>query len=140
MPDWSIKITNVGGTPAFVPDLIGAKPGLALVAQVDDLVTWNNTTDQPHWPWPTDPSFNPLPDAQVSVQMGNYLLGSDSAQPVVASELRREHAGQRQHDLLLLQAQSADPRHDHSDAHSSAAATGRRLGGSNPPRVLTRRP
>jgi hypothetical protein len=79
MPDWSIKISVVAGNPAFVPDLIDAQPGTPLVAQVDDLVTWNNTTDQSHWPWPTDSSFNPLPDAQVSVQLGNYL--SDSIPP-----------------------------------------------------------
>ena len=79
MPDWSIKITVVGGNPAFVPDLIGAQAGSPLVAQVDDLVSWNNTTDQPHWPWPTDQNFKPLQDKDVSVQNGNYL--SDDIPP-----------------------------------------------------------
>jgi hypothetical protein len=87
MPDWSIKIINTPNGAAFVPDLFGAQPGSPvgsqpgspLAAQVDDLVTWNNTTDQPHWPWPTDQNFKPLPDSQVSVQAGNYL--SDQIPP-----------------------------------------------------------
>jgi hypothetical protein len=78
MPDWSIKIVPAtpapaGAAAAFVPDLKGAKPGQPLVAQVDDLVTWNNTTNDAHWPWPTDQNFTPLPDAQVSIANGNYL-------------------------------------------------------------------
>ena len=83
MPDWSIKIIGIPGGAAFVPDLVGTQPGQPLVAQVDDLITWNNTTDQPHWPWPTDANFVPLPDAQVSVQAGNYL--SDSIPPGMSS-------------------------------------------------------
>jgi plastocyanin len=78
MPDWSIKIVPAAHpTPqapaAFVPDLIGKKPGDSLSAQVDDLVTWNNTTNDAHWPWPADHNGNPLPDAQVSTANGNYL-------------------------------------------------------------------
>jgi plastocyanin len=78
MPDWSIKIVPADNpTPqapaAFVPDLIGKKAGNPLSAQVDDLVTWNNTTNDAHWPWPADQNGNPLPDAQVSTANGNYL-------------------------------------------------------------------
>jgi hypothetical protein len=78
MPDWSIKIvaaaTNVAGAPAqFVPDLVDAHGGQPLAAQVDDLVTWNNTTGEAHWPWPTDQNYAPLPDSQVSTKNGNYL-------------------------------------------------------------------
>jgi hypothetical protein len=78
MPDWSIKILRAThptaqAPAAFVPDLIGKKPGDPLAAQVDDLVTWNNTTSQAHWPWPADQNGNPLPDAQVSTANGNYL-------------------------------------------------------------------
>jgi hypothetical protein len=59
MPDWSIKIVPnpaaVADAPAaFVPDLIGAGPGDPLQAQVADIVSWNNTTGEAHWPWPTD--------------------------------------------------------------------------------------
>ena len=64
MPDWSIKIVSdpSGGPAAFVPDLKGAQPGQPLVATDDDLITWNNTTNEPHWPWPADEKFAPLPD------------------------------------------------------------------------------
>jgi hypothetical protein len=67
MPDWSIKIVPAasGGGAAFVPDLLGAQPGDPLQAQQDDLVTWNNTTDETHQPWPADENYNPLPDSQV---------------------------------------------------------------------------
>jgi len=65
MPDWSIKIVSTDAGAAFVPGLQGAKPGDPLQAQQDDLVTWNNTTDETHQPWPTDASDNPLPDSKV---------------------------------------------------------------------------
>ena len=50
MPDWSIKIVPAENPTtdvpaAFVPDLSGAQPGTPLTAQVDDIVTWNNTTN-----------------------------------------------------------------------------------------------
>jgi hypothetical protein len=65
MPDWSIKIVQADSGAAFVPDLYGAKPGDALQAQQDDLVTWNNTTNDAHQPWPSDANYDPLPDSQV---------------------------------------------------------------------------
>ncbi len=66
MPDWSVKIIpDASGVPvAIVPDLKGSKPGDPLQAQVDDLVSWNNTTDKPCQPWPTDWKYQPLPGAQ----------------------------------------------------------------------------
>lgn len=76
MPDWSIKIvpSSSGGGAAFVPDLQGAKQGDPLLAQQDDLVTWNNTTQDAHQPWPTDSSYNPLPDSKVLPRgSANYL-------------------------------------------------------------------
>jgi hypothetical protein len=73
MPDWSIKIVQAGSGAAFVPDLYGAKPGDPLQAQQDDLVTWNNTTDDSHQPWPTDANYNPLPDSQVPRGSATYL-------------------------------------------------------------------
>src|SRR5215469_16643195 len=78
MPDWSIKIVPAENPTtdlpaAFVPDLSGAQPGTPLNAQVDDIVTWNNTTNEDHWPWPVDYNGNPLPDAQVSTQFGNFF-------------------------------------------------------------------
>lgn len=49
MPDWSIKIVKqTNGKTVFVPDLKGAKPGDPLTVWVDDLVSWNNTTNDTH--------------------------------------------------------------------------------------------
>jgi hypothetical protein len=75
MPDWSIKIVPAanGKPAAFVPDLRGAQPGATLVTQVDDIVTWNNTTGEAFWPWPTDSTGKILPDDKVSTEFGNYL-------------------------------------------------------------------
>ena len=76
MPDWSIKIvrSNTGTGAAFQPDLQGKKQGDPLEAMADDLVTWNNTTDDQHQPWPADSSYNALPNDQVLPRGGpNYL-------------------------------------------------------------------
>jgi hypothetical protein len=73
MPDWSIKIVQAGSGAAFVPDLYGAKPGDPLQTQQDDLVTWNNTTDDPHQPWPTDANYQPFPDSDVPRGSAKYL-------------------------------------------------------------------
>jgi hypothetical protein len=82
MPDWSIKIvaSDSGAGAAFVPDLQGAKQGEPLQAWQDDLVTWNNTTGDPHQPWPTDAAYNPL---QVQRGSANYL--SDEIPPAESS-------------------------------------------------------
>jgi hypothetical protein len=78
--DWSIKIVQADGGAAFVPDLQGAKPGDPLQTQQDDLVTWNNTTDDTHQPWPSDAGYNPLPDAQV-LPRGSASYLSDPIPP-----------------------------------------------------------
>jgi plastocyanin len=53
MPDWSVKIE---GKPAvFTPDIDGTPSGQPLKVVQGDLVSWNNTTDQEHWPAPDDP-------------------------------------------------------------------------------------
>lgn len=86
MPDWSIKIvrSESGKGAAFIPDLIGARSGDPLEAQQDDLVTWNNTTNKTHQPWPTDSNYNPLPDSQVPRGSANYL-----SDPIPAGESSR---------------------------------------------------
>jgi hypothetical protein len=88
MPDWSIKIVpdKPGSGAAFVPDLAGAKPGDALKCMADDLVTWNNTTDDEHQPWPADETYTALPPDQVLPRGGpNYLSdiipAGDSSRP-----------------------------------------------------------
>jgi len=49
--DWSVKIVEVSpGVAGFQPDVLGAKPGDSLQAQVSDIVTWGNTTAVTHQP------------------------------------------------------------------------------------------
>ena len=59
MPDWSVKIEDKPGKqpkPAvFTPDIDGTPTGTPLKVVQGDLVSWNNTTDQAHWPVPDDP-------------------------------------------------------------------------------------
>ncbi|HEY2094017.1 MAG TPA: hypothetical protein VGJ81_19250 [Thermoanaerobaculia bacterium] len=76
MPDWSIKIvpSSTGDGAAFLPDLQGKKPGDPLETLADDLVTWNNTTEDEHQPWPADDTYTALPNDQVLPRGGpNYL-------------------------------------------------------------------
>jgi hypothetical protein len=79
MPIWSIKIvpstSQIADEPvAFVPDLPGAKPGDSLKVLAGDLVSWNNTTNNPLQPWPTDQNFVKLTPAQVGPSGSpNYL-------------------------------------------------------------------
>ena len=85
MSDWSIKIVKApsGKGAAFEPDLQGYNPGDPLPAQQDDLVTWNNTTNKTHQPWPTDENYNPLPASQVP--RGSKLYLSDPIPPQQSS-------------------------------------------------------
>lgn len=60
MPDWTVKIvpSSTGGGASFAP---GTRQ-----AQQDDLVCWNNTTNETHQPWPTDQNYNPMNVARGS--------------------------------------------------------------------------
>jgi plastocyanin len=54
MPDWSIKIE---GKPAvFTPDIEPFKPGKPLKVVQGDIVSWDNESDDPHFPVPDDPA------------------------------------------------------------------------------------
>lgn len=55
MPDWSVKIEGKPGV--FTPDIDGTPPGDPLKVVQGDLVSWNNTTGDEHWPMPDDPSY-----------------------------------------------------------------------------------
>ena len=88
MPDWSIKIvaSDSGIGAAFQPDLQGYKAGDALSVEQYDLVTWNNTTEDMHQPWPTDSDYNPLPESQVLPRgsanyMSDPIPGGESSRP-----------------------------------------------------------
>jgi len=76
MPDWSIRIvpvnpSNPAGPAQFEPQ--GEQPGQPLEVWTGDTVTWNNTTDAAHWPWPTDANYQPL-----NVQRGTQPYMSDN--------------------------------------------------------------
>ena len=63
MPDKSIKIipvnpSNRAGPAQFQPQ--DGRPGQPQEVWVDSNVTWNNTTDAAHQPWPTDANYKPL--------------------------------------------------------------------------------
>jgi len=88
MANQSIKIvpSNSGSGAAFQPDLDGYEQGDPLIAQQDDTVSWNNTTEDYHQPWPTDSNYNPLSEAEVMPRGGpNYLSdpipGDESSRP-----------------------------------------------------------
>jgi hypothetical protein len=70
LSQWSIKIVKLAnGTVAFQPDLPGAQPGQPLGVLINDLITWNNTTNDPHQPEQTNPTgflTNQIPAGQVS--------------------------------------------------------------------------
>ena len=49
--DWSVKIVQVSpGVAGFQPDVLGAKVGDSLQAQVSDIVSLGNTTSDTHQP------------------------------------------------------------------------------------------
>jgi hypothetical protein len=85
--DWTVKIIKSGSGAAFVPDFPGAKQGQALQATQDDLVTWNNMTDDDHQPWQTNSSYAPLPKSNLSAlipagqQSDSYDCASPNAKP-----------------------------------------------------------
>jgi hypothetical protein len=81
MPDWSIKIIAVKTpkpdlTAQFLPDLSDAGPDnpKPLTVRQGDLVSWNNTTGDEHWPWlVTDQNAPPV---DPPPQPGGYLTTS----------------------------------------------------------------
>ena len=81
--DWTIKIIKSGKGAAFVPDFPGAQPGDPLQATQDDLVTWNNMTDDDHQPWQTDSSYTPNAQSNLSalIPAGQPSDSYDCAQP-----------------------------------------------------------
>jgi hypothetical protein len=85
MPDWSVKIvpvdpTKPAGSARF--DSPGQPAGTPLIAQNGDVVTWNNTTDAEHQPWPTDANYDPLPSGPNQAgYMSDPIPAGDSSTP-----------------------------------------------------------
>jgi hypothetical protein len=82
MPEWSIKIVpvdpkNPTGSAQFVPQ--NASTGQPLATWDGDLVTWNNTTDAAHWPWPANPDYTPQNEVQVQPGNTNYMSDNIAA-------------------------------------------------------------
>jgi hypothetical protein len=81
--DWTIKIIKSGSGAAFVPDFPGAKQGQPLNATQDDLVTWQNMTDDDHQPWQTNSSYAPNAKSNLSavIPAGQSSDSYDCASP-----------------------------------------------------------
>ncbi|MFL6227958.1 MAG: hypothetical protein ACJ741_04165 [Pyrinomonadaceae bacterium] len=65
--EFSIKIISAGsrGKATFAPD--------SQNAQADSVVSWNNTTNRKHQPWPTDANYVLVPAAQLPPTSPNYM-------------------------------------------------------------------
>lgn len=75
--DWSITINSSSQGATFSPN--------QQLAENTDLISWNNRTNKTHQPWPiSTTSGDPLPDAEVSASLGNYL--SDPIPPWTSSQ------------------------------------------------------
>jgi hypothetical protein len=91
MPEWSIKIvpvdpTRPAGSAQFVPQ--DAPAGQPLATWDGDLVTWNNTTDTAHWPWPTDSNYNPLPvTSGTTAYMSDDIAARQGSRPTYSVNL-----------------------------------------------------
>jgi hypothetical protein len=59
-PTSGVNIIKSGAGASFAPSSRGASE--------DDLISWNNTTNSAHQPWPTDANYHPLPVAKGSPQ------------------------------------------------------------------------
>ncbi len=91
MPDWSIRIVPVNasdpaGPAAFSPQDGG--PGQPLEAWDGDTVTWNNTTGDHHWPWPTDANYQPLSVAPgQTAYMTDDIAAGQGSRPIYSVNL-----------------------------------------------------
>jgi hypothetical protein len=84
MADWLVNIViSKSGQAQFVVGLPGAKQGQPLQADQDDLVTWNNETNDQHQLWETDQNYNPLGQSSLPglVKPGMSSDNYDCAQP-----------------------------------------------------------
>jgi len=62
---WSITIN--ASSPYFVADVYGTDPGDPLQAENNDVISWNNQTDDEHQPYQTDENYNPTGPALCDV-------------------------------------------------------------------------
>jgi len=89
--DWAVNIIKGDDSKpgsAFQPNVPNSQPGQALLAQVGDIVTWGNRTDEPHQPWVSDQNYvaRAAPVAAVDTLSAPIQPGQSSApQYVVAT-------------------------------------------------------
>ncbi len=117
---WSVHIVSVAGGAAFQPWVPNSNPGDPTKAQVGDIVTWGNDTNDIHQPWPTvdnKPDGDLIPDTKQSSwfrpvppipsaaadRPGRRCGAADNSGPATF----RHRAGGGFGDLLLLQEPSA---------------------------------
>ena len=84
MADWLVNIViGDSGDAEFVVGLPGAKQGQPLQADQDDLVTWNNETNDQHQLWETDSNYDPVSQSSLPglVKPGMSSDTYDCAQP-----------------------------------------------------------
>lgn len=107
MPNtWSIMINqNPDGTVSFKPDVAGAQAGQPLGVQPNDLVTWNNRTNQPLTLQSISPAgvylTDPIPAGQVSSPA--YAVGG-TAGTVTYSCV---NPSKQQHSIVVITNTSA---------------------------------
>jgi hypothetical protein len=94
MPDYSIRIvpvnpSNPKGSARFVPQN-GVAGGTQEVWDGDTL-TWNNTTDTEHWPWPTDANYQPVtlpaPERDAPGYMSDEIAAHGASRPTYPVDL-----------------------------------------------------
>lgn len=84
MADWLVNIVlNSAHKAQFVVGLPNAKQGQPLQADQDDLVSWNNQTNDQHQLWETDQNYNMLNQSSLPglVKPGMSSETYDCAQP-----------------------------------------------------------
>jgi hypothetical protein len=78
--DWSIHIVKVTGGSAFQPWVPNSHPGDPAKAQILDIVTWGNDTEEVHQPWPTE-NNTPNGAPAASNAPGSKLFFSEPIPP-----------------------------------------------------------
>jgi hypothetical protein len=84
MADWLVNIVlSPSGEASFVVGLPGARQGQPLKADQDDLVRWNNQTNDQHQLWETDSNYDPVSQSSLPglVKAGMSSDNYDCAQP-----------------------------------------------------------
>lgn len=73
MPSWSIEIVEKDGVTSFNPKNQDALQ--------EDLISWNNTTNQRHQPWLLDAIGNPVTDPRKKIDPNKPFDACDGGSP-----------------------------------------------------------